>query len=369
MAGRLKICVLIATCSLTSQTLLAQGPAYSGSPGAVRFSTYEEALGGSGAPVSGGSPYGMGQFAPVNAPSGTGYFDYDGTVVTRSEHEEIDDDGELGVTPLEKAIHRAIESSWVRFSYLNWTIDERGGQTPDFDLESIGLHNVNGAEVTLGLPTNFGSFEVSGFLLEQASVDLVAILSTPSFARFTSNVWGADINFIMDPTVPGEGFKLRPMGGLRYFAIQEALAIPGEYTSADPSGKIDVFNNIIAPQFGLRAELVHRWFTIGVEPKAGLGVNTFLAEFKTRNNFENTPDGHPRQYDTTFAPFGDLDVYSRVPCGEHFAIYAAYNLIFMAGVSRPHDNIGQDSTGAYVLDPDSRGFRLEGFTLGAELIF
>ena len=295
--------------------------------------------------------------------------------MTRSElvtRDEWEDDGELGVHPLEKCISRAVRSCWTRVDYLNSSISDLDGETSSFDLTSIGQHGVNGIQTTLGLPTNFGSFEISGFTLEQSSDEIFASgfagSSTSYFSRFVSDVWGADINFISDPVEPGEGFKLRPMGGLRYFAIQEALKIP-HVLPPSPYIRSETFNNVLAPQIGLRTELVHRWFTIGAEPKVGFGVNTVQAEM-INYGFLSTPAATAEENDTTFAPFFDLDVYARVPFNEHFSLYVAYNLLLMGGVSRPMDNLVYDSvTPNFHLDTDSRGFRLDGYTVGLEFTF
>ena len=345
--------------------------------GAPVFSSHADAWVGGGSPQAGASmahPYAMGQVAPVNTASGVGYYDDDGTIVARSElvkRSEWEDDGELGVHPIEKCISRAVRSSWVRVDYLNSSISDLEGETPNFDLTAIGQHGVNGIQTTLGLPTTFGSFELSGFLLEQSSDEPFATgfsgSPTSYRSRFASNVWGTDMNFISDPVEPGEGFKLRPMGGVRYFAIREAMRIP-HVLPPTPLIRSETFNHVLAPQIGLRSELVHRWFTIGAEPKVGFGVNTFFGEI-IDNNFLGQGIVYEKEYETSFAPFFDLDVYARVPFNEHFSFYVAYNLLLMAGVSRPMDNLAHDTEFNFHLDTATRGYRLDGYTVGLELTF
>jgi hypothetical protein len=343
-------------------------------PGAVQFSSYDDNWVGGGPPGTNApmtQPQGTGQVGPINTESGVGYIDHDGTVVTRSELEE--DDGELVETPLEQAIRRGLRSSWLRVDYLNWSLGDSSGETRGYDLTEIGLHDTPGIQATVGLPMTFGSFELSGFLLGQASVDVLASNfegeSDTFVTRFTSDVWGADLNFVMDPYMPGEGFKCRPMGGFRYFAIQESMKIPGETSSGDPWAKSETFNNIVAPQFGVRFELVHRWFTIGAEPKVGFGVNTILTEIRDKGLFDVNDAHRETEFETAFAPYGDFDVYARIPCGEHFSLFVSYNLVVMAGVSRPFDAMTFSSSDGFQQDQDTRSYRMEGYTLGGEFIF
>jgi len=373
----------------------------------------------------------MGQISPVNTASGVPYYDEDGTVVTRSELEY--DDGELAETPLEKALSRALHSSWVRFDYLHWHLPDPGdvligapttdigpgyltkffslgsqlfpsGYGRDIDLSRIGLHDISGVQTTIGLPLTFGSIEASGFILQQASDEMIetdipgthsgltlfslittttngvqttannagALRWSDAFqARITSDVWGTEINFIMDGLEPGEGFKFRPLAGARYLAVQEQMLITGSSGGDTDRISSEVFNNVYGPQIGFRAELVHRWFTVGVEPKVMIGANSYLSSLRTSDLLGDGPTRNKTR-DGVFSPIGDLDVYFRIPVNDNFALFASYNLTVISKISRPFDNIVYDvSNGQNNLHLDNKehSYRLEGYTVGAEIIF
>ncbi|MGE3314570.1 MAG: BBP7 family outer membrane beta-barrel protein [Planctomycetaceae bacterium] len=398
--------------------------------------------------------------------AGGGYYAPEGPVVDDGmviEHTGLDyDDGELAETPIEVAIKRALSSTWVRFDYLHWHIQNPGDTLVgasttdigdgyltqyyplngnrffpdeyfrDFDLGPIGLRDISGVQTTIGLPTTVGTFELSGFILQQGSDEVIArdLPGTGSSSifdsfigefqfgdsaplsngitttingqtvpvqdaaflryntafknRYTSDVWGAEFNWVRDGLEPGEGFKFRPLLGFRYLAIQEQMRIEGtdiRTVSGDTviiQDKVSVenFNNIYGPQVGFRTELVHRWFTIGAEPKLMVGANNFLGSMRTSDLYG---DGPVNRKDRTseWSVVGDLDAYAKIPLNDIFSLYVSYNLTVASDVARPGDNARYDvliddsdnATNNFHIEDDTKAFRLEGYTVGIEIIF
>lgn len=449
MAGRLRFGVAVAVCAFGAQSLFAQGIAPVGMDQVRPAAVYADP----------GTPWITSGYGPAVGYPGanTGYTPPSGPVYDDGmivDHQSLQfDDGELAETPIEKAIKRGLHSSWVRFDYLHWHIDDPGdvlvGESTttigdgfltqyyplngnrdladeyfrDVDLERIGLRDVSGVQTTIGLPTTIGTFELSGFMLQQASDEVIArdlpgvgpsffgFLSAPlnvgitttingepvdagtaatvlfnnSFlTRVTTDVWGAEFNWIMDPVEPGEGYKwFRPLLGFRYLALQEQMRVNGTNIDLDTgeflnAGKVSVenFNNIYGPQFGWRTELVHRWFTIGVEPKFTLGANSFLGSMRTSDLYGDGPVNEKIR-EGEFCAVGDLDVYARIPLGEYCAFFVSYNLTIASDVARPWDNARYDVlvddsdnvTNNFHIDDKTKSFRLEGYTLGIEIIF
>jgi hypothetical protein len=453
MAGRLRVCLFVAVCAFGTERLNAQGVApLVGNPAAP--TAVSNGLGTPWIQSTYGNPVGYpaansGYYAP-DCPTAD-----DGMVIQHVSHDYGYEEG-FEETPLDRAIHRALRSAWVRFDYLHWSIEEpgdvlvgastttigddfltkyyptNGSRTNpdvyfrDVDLTSVGLNDVPGVQTTIGLPTTIGVFEWSGFIMQQASDEVIArdlpgvgsaiadefffflgdsaplavgltttingqevdagTAATRQFnnffrARVATDVFGTEFNFYKDSYDPGEGFHFRPMLGFRYFGVQEKMRIDGN--NIDDSfvvvseGKVstDTFNNLYGPQAGFRAELKHRWFTIGCEPKLTVGANSFVSTMKTSDLYG---DGEREFRDETTKAMviGDLDVYARIPLHEYCAVFVSYNLAVASDVARPFDNARYDIlvddsdnvTNNFHMDDKTKSMRFEGYTLGVELI-
>jgi hypothetical protein len=125
---------------------------------------------------------------------------------------------------------------------------------------------------------------------------------------------------------------------------------------------------------GFRAELVHRWFTVGVEPKLTVGANSFLGSMRTSDLYG---DGSVNRKERTAEAMalGDLDVYARVPLSDWCAVFVSYNLMVASDIARPFDNArydilvdGSDVTNNFHVVDDTKSMRFEGYTVGVELI-
>ncbi|GAB4147381.1 MAG: hypothetical protein Tsb009_20570 [Planctomycetaceae bacterium] len=444
MAGRLAWGLLIASaliCTATSGPLYGQswspGGMYGGMPAPMTPTAMPY-----GVPpqYSGMPPAGM---VPVSAyssyPSGyvnmsPGSWCPDGNCgdgsqfVTTRVPADID---RLEATPLERILRTAARNSWIRLEYLNWSLSDTDetllgertlntanprvpfatlqGVARALDTTPLSFKDISGVRGTWGVPLTFGEFELSAFLLEQDSdkvipstipspgllvattvlgdgglISAVRVYDKAFEATFTSDVWGAKANIILDTAPPGEGFKLRPLYGVRYLGIQEQLTQVGTFngnaTINDFTSVIDSdnFNNIYGLNIGLQAELVHRWFTIGVRPEVTLGANSYQARVRTDRFVSPTdPTLVSEISGAEFAPVGELGVYGRIRVNDSFSLFVSYNLLYATRVIRPHKSINYNVNTVLTV-PVSSAFSakkvfeemlIQGLTVGGEIRF
>ncbi len=285
------------------------------------------------------------------------------------------------------------------------------------DLGDVTLRDNNGLRTTLGIPLTFGSVEASLFsfkeargrtnrdfelgprrdladlqfniatsTLTQGQVGVNIFLYDESFeARFTSDLWGMEYNYIFDTPSVGEGFRLQPIIGFRYIDIQERLVQVGSFAGFDLNNNATVIpslvttidsrveNKIYAPQLGLRMEMNHRYFTLGFEPKIAFGANVFDADVTVQQlRSASDPTVVTRVAATKFAPVANFKFYGSVPVTEGFILFASYEFLVAGKISRPHNNIlyndnGPDELAAIVVRESFDNMYYRGFTVGGEI--
>jgi hypothetical protein len=183
-------------------------------------------------------------------------------------------------------------------------------------------------------------------------------------SSFSSQIWGSQANWVFDGDNLDEGLQIRPLIGFRYINLRERLDQGGNYTFIDnsgPSGPVlviadrritsDVDNNVFGPQIGLRSELVHRWFTVGVEPKVMLGLNSYRTNVTAERILsptEATSSTGTRK--TDFGAAFELGVYGKIHVHPNFSLFVGYNLLWAGHVTRPYDNIAYDVRETTVID-------------------
>lgn len=333
------------------------------------------------------------------------------------------------LSPLEEAIKSAAHNAWFRLEYLNWSISDLGrtllgapapgvanqfapfliggvtGQV--FNTTGIAFKDNNGLRGTIGIPLVFGEFELSAFLLGQGSDGIraqnlptpgplpatsVSINGVPSAtvfqydnayrATFKSDVWGAEANVILDTAPPGEGLKIQPLVGFRYLFVQEQLRQEGSFNAL---GTIPLWHTVIDSQsannlyglnLGFRMEFVHRWLTLGIQPKVTLGANTYQGRVTTERFVTATEPTIKNEISgTNFAPIGEFSAYGRFHVSETTTLFVSYNLLTAAKVMRPHKSInynvnavgGVITSAAFTSKEVFERFTLQGITVGAEI--
>jgi len=291
--------------------------------------------------------------------------------------------------------------------------------------DDISLQDVNGLRATIGVPLTIGTLEVRGFAMEQGG-DMVNAPELPSVffsglfdqfffpiflsnfaatstltngevgsnvflydtafdASFRSNVWGTEAMLIIDTGhFHDTGVRISPMVGGSYFRIQEQLTQVGVFTDVLNGGGdtlvsligSDTMNNIYGPTVGLRAELAHKWFNIGVEPKITLGLDTLEARVNTeRLRSAADPRVTTTESDTIFSPVGELGLFARANINDNLSFHFAYTWLWAFRITRPHENILYNDNGplptppGIVVDKELSDFIANGWSVGGEFRF
>ena len=361
------------------------------------------------------------------------------------------------------AFFESVQNTWIRAEWLQWDIEAPGRQLMgaplatvedprrifqvfDFqlppnplagayvpDLQPISFKDTNGARLTLGVPVEFGQFEASVFMLEEAhdtatfaptgtvstqalgfpfdfsppfvnAVPIVPALTLlengqPSnitllyneglTISYESEIWGTEAvfvgdNFPFELAAPERGITAKPIVGFRYLDVEEGLLHSGGFRDQLVPGapllvstiESDTSNELYGGILGARLQFDHRWFTLGVEPRVTLGANNYTARVTTsqlRGFFD--PTITTVEDDTIFSPALDCTAYARLHLHENFSVHVAYNVLWMARVTRPHENIVFNDPGVQslppgvVVDAEIGELMLEGLSLGGEIRF
>jgi len=325
-----------------------------------------------------------------------------------------------------------IGNGWIRAEYMNAQISgaggailgqnsllnarpelpydlDNGGIGRTMDLSAVEFKGLNGVRLTYGVPLTFGQFEISGFVLQQDSetasatelpginsgryiatpvsfnhqlTDEVRIYDESFDYRYTNETWGLQANLIYDYGQPGEGVHLfKPLVGLRWLDIREQLHQRGVYSNdgTDPAFTTTIdsesWNHIVGINFGFRSEIVHKWFTIGAEPKISLGGNFYKFRAGSTNFVSATDPRHETSIDGfAFSPVAEISVYGKVNVSENFSLFASYSLLWASRVGRPYETIDYDvnATLGAPISSNIGAFKhftdlnIESFTIGGE---
>jgi hypothetical protein len=183
-------------------------------------------------------------------------------------------------------------------------------------------------------------------------------------------------------TPPGEGLKLRPLFGFKYVGLQEAMHQKGQFDSPFASFATtidsDTDNTLLGGTVGLRTELVHRWFTVGVEPAVTFAGNISEVTVVTERFLgPNDPRTETTSDYFDFSPILDLKAYTRVKLMENVNLHVGYDAFWLAHVYRPSRvieyNVATDAAGGFVTDFDTKReddhVAVEGLSVGLEFLF
>ena len=344
-------------------------------------------------------------------------------------------------TPVDEFFKDLVQDSYFRVEYLNWSIKDPGenalgsavqgivearrpfpvtvagmqvGEARVATLDRMTLDHRDGIRGTLGVPLRVGTLEGSVFFLNNnderneepglgappiGSMDQPQFIATSTLfnnqlsnnlflydstfvTEFSSKLWGAQINYVMDQYDPASSFHVRPLFGFRYVDVSERLVQTGSF---DQQGALltplvsvittNSNNHVYVGQAGLRMELVKPRFAIGLEPKLGVGANVLSnGVVVERLRSFGDPTITTRIDTSRISVVGDLNIYARINLGENFSVMAGYNVIFIDNVARPHHSIHYNDNGPNA-DADVRAresFELmyyQGVTVSGELRF
>ena len=215
--------------------------------------------------------------------------------------------------------------------------------------EAVGIRsdpNVIVAMTANGVPTN--------------RTQLSALVFDDTYsARLNSQLWGAEVTYTHDYHISGEGCKLKPLCGFRFINLDEDLGLRGVgnagRTQPDSVMQInaDTTNYVYGPEVGVRAELVHRWFTLSATPTVAFALNQYRATADV-----SLTDGSVAPINTTsfrdrgnidFTPVAQIALSAELHLNDCCSLFASYDAMWIHRVTRPFDNINYDSTP--IIDP------------------
>jgi hypothetical protein len=277
------------------------------------------------------------------------------------------------------------------------------GQARAYDTTGISLSENSGFQATFTLPMTYGSIENTSFILSKAGsapnpgglpqgiagVDqsfaaipynvggqpstTVGLFSQGFDQSYSSFLFGSETDIYFNAIWPKDyGFMIKPMIGFRYMGLDEHFNVVASNPNVPASTLASTtINNIFGPQVGLRLELATQWFTVGADPRFTFGINEFAASVASSD--PTVGNSYDHQIETRWTPVGACDCYLKIPIQEHFRLYVAYNLIGMANVSRPQEQIDYNLTSSGQNDTHlnlaSSGILIQGYEVGCEFNF
>jgi hypothetical protein len=285
-------------------------------------------------------------------------------------------------------------------------------------LDVVDLDHRNGIRSTIGmpLPAGRGGFEASIFWMQDISEitqereiagndigapaagtnDVARFIVTSTLTnglpgsnlfiydqafgtKFSSDLWGAEFNWISDPYASGPGLQIRPLVGFRYLNISEQLVQTGSFNQqgllSTPLVSVvtsQVDNATYAPQVGLRMEFVHPRFALGVEPKIGIGVNEVENTVVTeRLRSQADPTITSTDQGDMLSAVGEIALYGKLNVSEKLTLNFGYSFLFVDNVSRAHNSIlyndnGPQADAAIIARRSTELMYYQGINLGAE---
>jgi hypothetical protein len=284
------------------------------------------------------------------------------------------------------------------------------------DLQFIDSSQLNGIRGEVGIPMTTGALEMDVWAVQQFSdernirpqvdpitgfvtIPAITLLSagnpsdntmvlfdTNYQAAFQATVFGTQADFVFQPVNPGIPLSVQSVVGVRYVRYDEELNIRGRDQASNngaglnPRVHSEAFNNIVGPQFGVRAGMDSKWLSFNVEPKLLLAINRHQDKVTASEILApitaNTPLVRDVNEDTDFAPGFSLSGEVRIHCTETFSLFAGYELLALSNVSRSSDIIVYDSPLEPIDNPslirrekDRAGLFMHGAFVGGEFRF
>ncbi|VAX40085.1 hypothetical protein MNBD_PLANCTO02-310 [hydrothermal vent metagenome] len=327
--------------------------------------------------------------------------------------------------PRKKKGYTSIPGAYFRMEYISWNLKEPGTfflgeqRSDRLDLSNQALlsnsplqgqvlstngfsfENSPGFRATTGIPLiGIGAVEMSAFVIGQSTASnrtLPQTLVLPgntflsngtpgtfffgydngASVSMSTRLWGASILLIKQYGPPGEGFKLQPLGGIKYFALRDKLNQNGDYTSgvdiAHSVIEADTINHSIGLTAGVRAEFVHRWVTLGIEPRVTIGGGWN----RTRVNAQNILSIADPLVSTSingfaFTPMFEVGAYARVHPTENITISVGFDYMAIANMTRAYNSLRFDNVnGVGVVTARNRSlmFDARGFNFSVEWMY
>ncbi len=242
--------------------------------------------------------------------------------------------------------------------------------------------------IVIPLTTNglIGNRDVeNGVLLNR---DRVIVYDSAYFSNYKIDSWSAEVNYVHDYINNPSGFSLKPLIGYNYTEYNEDLNFGGSfdnssgYLDTDPAIPFGLLTNPVTGsisssaensrnemQIGFRSELEHKWFTLGVEPKVGMGLNWVRGQV-TANNVRApgdigllvpaastiTDNGQivtTKSNEVEFSATFDLGLYANIHLHDRIKLRVGYDLMYLAnmGVADNQIKYNENAVTVTVVDP------------------
>ena len=283
------------------------------------------------------------------------------------------------------------------------------------DTNLIRFDNMNGIRGTIGIPLRTGTFEANAWALHSdqtgffvpPTIDRVTnepsiipavtlrqagLLSNTTMLLFSGGLnvqsqvgmRSTEFNWISNPLTPNVPLKMQSVVGMRYIRYMDRMVLSGhdENTVGSGSPATDhvisskALNDVFGPHFGFRSELEMDRLTLGLEPKIMLGIDRQENRLHTEQLvFPAEAPRDVRGHNTHISPVLDLTAYTRFRLTDGFSVFASYNLLTFASVSRADRNIFYDSpvnpsdTPTLRLQSSNSRMAVYGWTVGGEFRF
>lgn len=214
-------------------------------------------------------------------------------------------------------------------------------------------------------------------------------------ADLEAKYWSGDINVLWDYHTPDTGFRFQPLMGFRFNSYDEELNQQGVFDNS--SGLDDTIGTLTTPhvntirsstqntmclgQVGFQAELVDKWFTLGIAPKIALGsnsieTNVFTSDLRDSAIDLGLNDGvtSVNKNNVIFGSTIDLNAYLQVRVNEWLSLTGSVFYWYMPSVARAsnivvYDDQGIDQPPAFRPRIKTNSLSVQGFTVGAQITF
>ena len=212
---------------------------------------------------------------------------------------------------------------------------------------------------------------------------------------YTAQYWSGEVNILISDHTPKMGLHVRPLFGFRFNSYGEDLVQHGTF---DNSSGVDPLlgvltnphrntilstsqNTMYMGQIGFQAELVDKWFTIGVAPKLAAGTNTVRTHLLTQDLrdsaidvFANDGITSETRNATIVGANLDLNAFLKIRVNDWLSLTGSAFYWYMPNVVRSHNIIVYDDLGitnppALHLKTKTNPIGIQGFTVGAEITF
>jgi len=302
--------------------------------------------------------------------------------------------GEIGI-PLDD--HWTLEAS-------AWGLEDAGDSLNVPDIPASSVLGANGIPRTQMLATTLTTDGAPG--------SRIMVYDQAFFSEYTADMWSSEINLAYDLRIPHDGWSLQSLIGFRQTEYGENLRFGGSFDNS--SGYLDLLNDVTplgtlaTPisnsfqskvrnyrnelQLGLRSELAHKYFTLGIAPKVGLGGNLIRSKVIAQNAREpgdpgiafGLPLDDPDRTVTSdreleFSPTLDLGLYADIHLREWCKLRVGYNVTWLGRLGVAERSIKFDETTDntdpmnpitnpnVVLDRALRDRVVTAFTIGGEI--